>query len=105
CSASDCVTTSAGRPRVVARNPEHACAARASCVSYGNLDFREVFAGCGAGVPPVHLQGLAQRHLEALNELVAGAFLTVDARDLLNPADPPVGVLLDDRRVFANYRG
>src|SRR5262249_54774448 len=45
---------------------------------------------------PVHLQSFPQGVAEVFQQLFAGVALGVDARNFLDPADPPFAVLLDD---------
>src|SRR5438105_14115835 len=50
-------------------------------------------------VSAVHLQCFTESHPKGFNKLVARAFLAIHARNLFNPADPPVAVLLHDGHV------
>ena len=47
----------------------------------------------------VEFQRFGQYHAKARQQLLAGPFLGVDARDLFDPADPPISVLFNNRCV------
>src|SRR5438034_3534696 len=50
-------------------------------------------------VSAVHLQCFPESHPKGFKKLIARAFLAIHARDLFNPADPPVAVLFHDGHV------
>jgi len=52
------------------------------------------------GILPVEFQSFSQRHPETCNKLFSSRPLGSSPRHLLDPADPPLAVLLDHRRVF-----
>jgi hypothetical protein len=47
------------------------------------------------GILPVHLDSHAERDPQGLDQLLARCVLAIDARDFLNPADPPAAALDD----------
>src|SRR5579875_719381 len=53
-------------------------------------------AGGRTGIGAVHLQGLLERITQIVQQFFAALALRVDARNFLDPADPPVAVLLND---------
>src|SRR5262245_55469038 len=58
-----------------------------------------LLVGAAGGRPclgTVHLQRLFQGIAEIIQQFLAGLALGVDTGDFLDPADPPLAVLLDD---------
>ena len=59
----------------------------------------KVSTGCTPGYLAIEVEGLFEGATQTFDHCFSGAFLTIDARDLFNPADPPPRVLFDDRCV------
>ena len=67
--------------------------------SYGDQFFAILWSSRSDGVLSVKLDGFSQRNPETLKQFLVCAFLTVYARDLFNPSDPPLTILFRDRCV------
>ena len=52
---------------------------------------------------PVHLQGLFQCIAEILQQFRTRVPLRIDSRNLLDPANPPLAVLLNNRRIVSRH--
>ena len=59
-----------------------------------------VVTGRGQSVPPVELKRFRKRIGKAVAQFLVRAFLAVDARHFLDPADPPFAAMLHDRGVL-----
>src|SRR5208337_1312757 len=78
--------------------------ARASpAVSYGELDFMVAGTCFAKGVLAIERKRFLQSLAQAFEQLFAGALLTVNAGHLLDPADPPLAVLLQKSGIFAAH--
>ena len=67
--------------------------------SYRDGKFLVAFA-CGAtGLNSIELNGLGDGNVQGLQEFLARGLLAVNAGDFLNPADPPICVLLYYRSI------
>ena len=60
------------------------------------MKFLEVPAGGFDRILAIELQDFPERGFECCKPLFARCFLAIDARDFLNPPDPPIAFLLDD---------
>ena len=80
--------------------PDEMCVIRSrhSCRDLHQL-FHVSRLGGTPSVFPVEYDGLFERDPESLEKGFLGRLLAIDAWNLLDPADPVVSVLLDDRRV------
>jgi len=67
--------------------------------SYRDGSLFKVSTGCTPGYLAIEVEGLLEGDTQTFDQCFSGAFLTIDARDLFNPADPPPRVLFDDRCV------
>src|SRR3954466_609911 len=68
--------------------------------SYRDTNFLEVVSRGGPRVRAVEFERLGERDPECVQQLLARVLLTVDARNLFDPADPVVARLLYDGSVF-----
>src|SRR4051794_24285039 len=68
--------------------------------SYRDTNFLEVISRGGPRVRAVEFERLGERDPERIQQLLARVLLTVDARNLFDPANPVVAGLLYDGGVF-----
>ncbi|MGH8739069.1 MAG: hypothetical protein ACREVC_17080, partial [Burkholderiales bacterium] len=96
CSETGYATRNAVRLLGEVSSHETRGAAATLVVSYRDLELFVAYARRLLGVGAIHLQRFAERGSKGVEQLVARAFLAIDARDFFNPADPPLTVLLYD---------
>src|SRR5262245_52081607 len=91
-----CPTTNAGGPHGPRRSRAGASARAVRAASRRDAHFLVDTARRGSGLGAVHLQRLFQGIAEVVQQLLAGLALGVNAGDFLDPADPPLALLLDE---------
>lgn len=65
--------------------------------SYRNAELFIILAGRVPGIVAIHFQRFHERDTEGVQQFVSGTLLAIDARNLLDPTDPPWAILLHNR--------
>ena len=99
CSMRNYATRNAEILRAAVHIRDRASIAATPVASYGDGFFTKVCSGCGESVLFVQFQGLAEGFPQACDQFLVGGFLTIDSRQLFNPADPPCANLFHYRCV------
>ena len=68
--------------------------------SYGDLKLLVVLTRRIDRLGAIERQGFPQGDAKGIEKLIARRLLAIDARNLVDPTDPPVAVLLHDRRLI-----
>src|SRR5262249_5025062 len=98
-------TRNAGGPHGPRHSRAGASVRAARAASRRDAHFLEGATRGGQRLGAVHLQRLFEGIAEVLPQFLAGLALGIDPRDFLDPANPPLPVLLDDRGIVRCHEG
>ncbi len=104
CSILDFATRSVAHLLVKARNHGPSSAEAAPHASYSDVFFLEVSSCCPQRFLSIKRQRFLKGCAKAFQQLLTRCFLTIHARNLFNPTNPPCSIILNNCCVFLIHR-